>query len=83
MPLGENAMYHILEFAVEFMVDVEISRKQPLERVLVRRGTRVRAQLRPYVIETDDGPVEVADLFFEDGTSTRGVRFEWFHFVEC
>jgi hypothetical protein len=76
-------MYHILEFAVEFMVDVEISRKQPLERVLVRRGTRVRAQLRPYVIETDDGPVEVADLFFEDGTSTRGVRFEWFSFVEC
>jgi hypothetical protein len=75
-------MYHILEFAVEFMVDVEISRKQPLERVLVRRGTRVRAQLRPYVIETDDGPVEVADLFFEDGTSTRGVRFEWFSFVE-
>lgn len=75
-------MYHTLEFAVEFMVDVEISRKQPLERVLVRKGTRVRAQLRPYVIEAEDGPVEVADLFFEDGTTTRGVRFEWFSFVE-
>jgi hypothetical protein len=75
-------MYHTVEFAVEFMVDLEVSRKQPLERVLIRRGTRVRAQLRPYVIETEDGPVEVADLFFEDGTSTRGVRFEWFTFVD-
>ena len=75
-------MYHTLQFAVEFMVDLEISRKQPLERALVRRGTRVRAQLRPHVLETEDGPVEVADLFFEDGTSTRDVRFEWFSFVE-
>jgi hypothetical protein len=75
-------MYHTVEFAAEFMVDLEVSRKQPLERVLIRRGTRVRAQLRPYVIETENGPVEVADLFFEDGTSTRGVRFEWFTFVE-
>jgi hypothetical protein len=64
------------------MVDLEVSRKQPLERVLIRRGTRVRAQLRPYVIEMENGPIEVADLFFEDGTSTRGVRFEWFTFVE-
>ena len=75
-------MYHILEFAVEFMVDLEVSRKQPLERVLIRRGTRVRAQLRPYVIEAENGPVEVADLFFEDGSTTRGVRFECFAFVE-
>jgi hypothetical protein len=75
-------MYHTVEFAAEFMVDLEVSRKQPLERVLIRRGTRVRAQLRPYVIETENGPVEVADLFFEDGTSTRSVRFEWFTFVE-
>ncbi len=75
-------MYHMIEFAVEFMVDLEVSRNQPLERMLIRRGTRARAQLRPYVIETDDGPVEVADLFFEDGTSIRGVHFEWFSFVD-
>jgi hypothetical protein len=75
-------MYHTLEFAAEFMVDLEVSRKQPLERVLIRRGTRVRAQLRPYVIEAEDGPVEVADLFFEDGSATRGVRFERFAFVD-
>jgi hypothetical protein len=75
-------MYHTLEFAAEFMVDLEVSRKQPLERVLIRRGTRVRAQLRPYVIESENGPVEVADLFFEDGSATRGVRFECFAFVD-
>ena len=75
-------MYHTLEFAVEFMVDLEVSRNQPLDRMLIRRGTRARAQLRPYVLETEDGPVEVADLFFEDGTSVRGVRYEWFSFAE-
>jgi hypothetical protein len=33
------------------------------------------------VVETDDGPVEVADLFFADGTTTRSVRFEAFAFA--
>ena len=75
-------MYHTLEFAVEFMVDLEVARNQPLERMLIRRGTRTRAQLRPYVLETEECPVEVADLFLEDGTSIRGVRFEWFTFVD-
>jgi hypothetical protein len=76
------AMYHTLEFAVEFMVDLEVSRNQPLERILIKRGTRTRAQLKPYVLEGDDGPIEVADLFLEDGTSIRGVRFDWFSFVD-
>ncbi len=75
-------MYHTLEFAIEFMVDLEVARNQPLERMLIRRGTRARAQLKPYVLEGEDGPVEVADLFLEDGTSIRGVRFEWFSFVD-
>jgi hypothetical protein len=75
-------MYHTLEFAVEFMVDLEVARNQPLERMLIKRGTRTRAQLKPYVMEGDDGPIEVADLFLEDGTSIRGVRFEWFSFVD-
>jgi len=33
-------------------------------------------------METEDGPVEVADLFFADGTTTRRVRFESFSFVD-
>jgi len=75
-------MYHSIDFAGEYMIDVEISRRQPLERVLIRAGTRLRAQVRPYVVETADGPVEVADLFFEDGTATRMVPFACFSFAE-
>lgn len=75
-------MYHTIEFTAEFMVDLEISPRHRLERMLVRRGTRLKAQIKPYVVETDDGPVEVADLFFADGTTSRMVRFDSFHFVE-
>ena len=68
--------------AEEFAGDLEISRKQPLERVKIPCGTRVRVQLRPHVVETPDGPVEAADLFFEDGTATCEIPFACFAFVE-
>ena len=75
-------MYHTIEFAEEFIVDLEVSPQHWLERMLIRRGSRRRAQIKPYVMETEDGPVEVADLFFADGTTTRSVRFESFSFVD-
>jgi len=75
-------MYHTIKFATECLVDLEASSKQPLERVLIRPGTGLRAQLRPYVVETDSGPMEVADLFFEDGTAIRTVPFACFSFVD-
>jgi hypothetical protein len=75
-------MYHTLEALIEFTVDLEISPLQRLERLCLHEGTRVRAQIRPYVVETEDGPVEVADLYFEDGTVTRRVPFSRFRFVE-
>jgi len=75
-------MYHTIEFQVELTIDLEISPKHPLERLLVRRGVQVRTQIKPYVTETEDGPREVADLFFENGTTTRGVPFAYFSFVE-
>jgi hypothetical protein len=53
-----------------------------MELLVLRRGTRAVAQLRPHVAETSAGPVEVADLFFEDGTATRGIPFACFSFVE-
>ena len=74
-------MYHTIEFNREYLADVEVNRKQPLERVRIRAGTRLRVQVRPHVVETDLGPVEVADLFFEDGTATRAVPFACFAFV--
>jgi hypothetical protein len=75
-------MYHTIEFQVELTIDLEISSKQPLERLLVHKGVRVRTQLKPLVVETDDGPREVADLFFENGAVTRRVPFAYFMFVE-
>jgi hypothetical protein len=75
-------MYHRIEFAAAFTLDLEISPKQPLERLRIQKGTRLRAQVKPHVAETEAGPVEVADLFFEDGTVTRRVPFAWFSFVE-
>ena len=75
-------MYHTIQFAAEFVADLEVSPKHLLERTVLKPGSRLRAQVRPYVIETDEGPVEVADLFFEDGTTTRWVPFAYFAFVE-
>ena len=75
-------MYHTIEFHEALTLDLEISRKQPVERVSIVKGTRMRVQLRPHVIDTEKEPVEVADLFFEDGTVTRQVRFASFCFVE-
>jgi hypothetical protein len=46
----------------------------------IQRGTYLQAELKPYVVETKDGPVEVADLFFADGTTARSVPFKAFSF---
>jgi hypothetical protein len=73
-------MYHNIEFNENLTIDLEVSRKQPLERIQLRRGTRLQAQIKPYVVETEEGPVEVADLFFSDGTATRQVPFACFAF---
>ena len=75
-------MYHTIQFAAEFMIDLETSARSRLERLLVRAGDQVLVQIRPYVVETADGPVEMADLFFADGTGTRGIPYANFTFVE-
>jgi hypothetical protein len=75
-------MYHVIEFADNAVLDLEVSAKQPLERIRVKRGDRVKAQIRPYVAETEEGFVEMADLFFADGTATRGVPWSAIFFVE-
>ena len=75
-------MYYTIEFVQQVLVDLETSPKHWLEQMLIRRGTRLRAQIKPYVVEAENGLVEVADLFFADGTTTRRVPFELFSFVE-
>lgn len=75
-------MYHTIEFADEHVFDLEVSPKHWLERLIVRKGARLQAQIKPYVVETEAGPVEVADLFLADGTTTRMVPFELLSFVD-
>jgi hypothetical protein len=75
-------MYHTIQFGVEVVAGLEVSPRQPLARVRIGKGDRLKAQVRPHVVETSEGPVEVADLFFEDGTATRNVPFAYFAFVE-
>ena len=70
-----GAMYHVIEFVEDWRADLERAPGQPLERVLLRRGTRRRAQVRPHVVERRGGPVEAADLLFENGAATRDVPF--------
>ncbi len=75
-------MYHVIEFATDLLIDVETRSQSRLERVLVRTGDRRSVQLKPHVMESVRGPVEVADLYFDDGSATRDVRFAFFRFVE-
>jgi hypothetical protein len=75
-------VYHTIEFAKELTVDLEISPRHWLERLRICRGTRLQAQIKPYVVETEDGLLEVADLFFADGTTTRRLPFASFSFVD-
>ena len=75
-------MYHTIEFTMPLEADLERSPRDRLERVAFRTGTRVPAQIRPYVIEGGQGPVEVADLFFADGSTVRRVPSAFFNFVD-
>lgn len=75
-------MYHTIEFFTDFVADLEVSRQKPMERVLIQKGSRLLAQLKPYVVETTNGPVEVADLYFEDSTCIRTVPFACMAFVD-
>ncbi len=74
-------MYHTIEFVVDFTMDLEVSPRRPLELLLTRKGTRRKAQIRPYVVGTEGGLIALADLFFEDGTTARRVRSGWFSLV--
>jgi hypothetical protein len=79
---GNKTMFHTIEFSTEVHADLETSPKHPLRRVSIPAGTRVKAEIRPYVVEGRKGPVEVADLFFADGTATRKVPFKCFALLD-
>jgi hypothetical protein len=75
-------MFHTIQFCAEFVALPEVVPQGQRRRVLIRKGDRLQAQVRPYVVETRRGPAEVADLLFEDGSITRRVPYRCFSFVE-
>ena len=75
-------MYHTIRFAAEFVALPEVPPRHRRQRSLLRKGDRLKAQVRPYVVETKRGPTEVADLLFEDGTAASRVPYRCFAFVD-
>jgi hypothetical protein len=75
-------MYHSIEFARELLAELDVPGEGRIPRVLIEKGTRLKAQIRPYVVESALGPIEVADLMLEDGTIARTVAFASFHFLD-
>jgi hypothetical protein len=75
-------MYHTIEFNLGVWADLEIPIASRLEQVLIRPGARLRARVKPYVMESSLGPAEVADLFLEDGSIARSVSFACFRFAD-
>jgi hypothetical protein len=75
-------MYHTIQFCAEFVALPEVVPQGQRRRALIRKGDRLKAQVRPYVVETRRSPAEVADLLFEDGSMTRRVPYRCFAFVD-
>jgi hypothetical protein len=79
---ADSPMYHAIQFTAGVDAHIETCPKRPPEQVHIGKGTRLRARVKPHVVETPDGPVELADLFLEDGTATRLVPFACFSFLD-
>ena len=75
-------MYHTIEFDTGVWADLEVPGKTHLEQVLIKPGRRLRANVKPYVVESSYGLAEVADLLLEDGSVARTVRFACFRFLD-
>ena len=75
-------MFHQIEFRLRGLAELETPGKSNLEQLVIKQGTRLNAEIKPYVVETRRGPVEVADLFLEDGSVARAVRYATFSFVD-
>jgi hypothetical protein len=75
-------MAHAIEFRWVVLADLDRPEYAYQQRVVIKEGTRMHAQIKPYVVESPDGPVEVADLLLDDGSVARAVRFAAFRFLD-
>ena len=75
-------MVHAIEFRWVVLADVDRPEYAYPQRVVIKEGTRLFAHIKPYVAQSPDGPVEVADLHLDDGSVARAVRFAAFRFLD-
>lgn len=73
---------HTIEFRWVVLAEADRPDYALLQRVVIREGTRMHVRIKPYVAESPDGPIEVADLYLEDGSTLRAVRFAAFRFLD-
>jgi hypothetical protein len=75
-------MIHPIEFRWLVLAEVERPEYALMQRVVIKEGTRLSADIKPYIAESPDGPIEVADLYLENGSVARAVRFAAFRFLD-
>ena len=75
-------MLHRIEFRWLVLAEVDRPEYAYPQRVVIKEGTQLPAKIKPYVVESPDGPIEVADLYLEDGSLARAVRFAAFRFLD-
>ena len=54
-------MFHKIEFRLRGLAELETPGKSNLEQLVIKQGTRLNTEIKPYVVEGRRGPVEVAD----------------------
>ena len=75
-------MCHQIEFCWAVFADVERPGYALGQRMIIKFGERLTARIQPYVVESACGPVEMANLYLEDGAIVTGVRYAAFRFLD-
>ena len=80
-PTGGITIYHKLQFRATARFDLQVPGKARLEQLRIEKGEVLQAEVRPYVQETEAGPVEVADLHLPGDGTILTVPMKSFRFV--
>jgi len=75
-------MIHPIEFRWLVIAEIDGPEYGLMQSVVINEGTRLSAKINPYVAESPGGPIEMADLYLEDGSVIRAVRFAAFQFLD-
>lgn len=75
-------MTHRLEFLSTHQLDLQLRGKPRLEQLLIKKGEVLEANVRPYVCEGADGPMEVADLELPYDGTLLTVPMSSFRFLD-